>query len=186
MLNAPDKPVTDLLMAWRSGDDNALGRLMPLVQAELHRLAQRYMSMERPDYTLQATALVNEAYLRLVGSDVDWKDRAHFFAVAAQVMRRILVDHARAQRRAKRGGGAEKVALEHTVLMSPERSGDLVALDDALDDLAELDKRKARVVEYHFFGGLTYDETAEALGISAATVHRELRLAKAWLYNRLQ
>jgi RNA polymerase sigma factor (TIGR02999 family) len=182
----PSKPVTDLLRAWRLGEPRALDRLMPLVHNELHGLAQRYMRSERPDHTLQATALVNEAYLRLVDSDVEWQDRAHFFAVAAQVMRRILVDHARARRRGKRGGGAEKIALEQTVVVSPERSQDLVALDDALNALAALDERKARVVEFHYFGGLTYQETGEMLGISPATVHRELRLAKAWLYDQLQ
>lgn len=178
--------VTHLLRAWRGGDEAALGALMPLIQDELHRLAQRYMNLERPDHTLQATALVNEAFLRLAESDVPWQDRAHFFAVAARIMRRILVDHARKRGRAKRGGGADRVTLEEATLVTPRRPSDLVALDEALEALAEQDERKGRIVELHYFGGLSYEETAEALGISAATVHRDLRMAKAWLYNRLK
>jgi RNA polymerase sigma factor (TIGR02999 family) len=182
---APDpRSVTTLLLAWRAGDRGALDRLIPLVHAELHRLAQRCMQGERPDHTLQATALVNEVYLRLVATEVAWKDRAHFFAVAATTMRRILVDHARAKGRKKRAG--ERVSLEESVLVAPDREAELLAIDDALTRLAGTDERAARVVELHYFGGLTYDEIAEALGISAATVDRDLRFAKAWLYRELK
>jgi len=179
-----DRPVTALLQAWRAGDRGALDRLIPLVHDELHRLAQGCMRGERPDHTLQATALVNEAYLKLVRADVDWRDRAHFFAVAATTMRRILVDHARARGRKKRGGVA--VSLEESVLVSPDREAELLAIDEALTRLADHDERAARVVELHYFGGLTYDEIAEALGVSAATVDRDLRFAKAWLYRELK
>jgi RNA polymerase sigma factor (TIGR02999 family) len=179
-----DSSVTTLLRAWRAGDRGALDRLIPFVHDELHRLAQGYMRGERPDHTLQATALVNEAYLRLVDADVDWKDRAHFFAVAATTMRRILVDHARAKGRKKRAGAV--VSLEESVLVAPDREGELLAIDDALTRLAVQDERAAKVVELHYFGGLTYDEIAEALGISAATVDRDLRFAKAWLYRELK
>jgi RNA polymerase sigma factor (TIGR02999 family) len=179
-----DRPVTALLRAWRAGDRGALDRLIPLVHDELHRLALGYMRGERPDHTLQATALVNEAYLKLVRADVDWRDRAHFFAVAATTMRRILVDHARTKGRVKRGGVA--VSLEESVLVAPDREAELLAIDEALTRLAGNDERAARVVELHYFGGLTYDEIAEALGISAATVDRDLRFAKAWLYRELK
>jgi RNA polymerase sigma factor (TIGR02999 family) len=181
----PDrKPVTALLLAWRAGDQTALDRLMSLVHDELHRLAQRCMRGERPDHTLQATALVNEAYLRLADADVDWKDRAHFFAVAATAMRRILVDYARGRGRKKRAG--VMISLDESVLIAPDREAELLAIDDALTQLAGHDERAARVVELHYFGGLTYDEIAEALGISAATVDRDLRFAKAWLYRELK
>jgi RNA polymerase sigma factor (TIGR02999 family) len=176
--------VTALLMAWRAGDRGALDRLIPLVHDELHALAQRCMRGERPEHTLQATALVNEAYLRLIGAEIDWKDRAHFFAVAATTMRRILVDHARTKGRKKRAG--ERVSLEESVLVAPDREAELLAIDDALTELAGHDARAARVVELHYFGGLTYDEIAEALGVSAATVDRDLRFAKAWLYRELK
>lgn len=178
-----ERPVTALLLAWRSGDRDALTQLMQLVHTELHGLAQRYMRGERQDHTLQATALVNEAYLRLVDADVDWKDRAHFFAVAATTMRRILVDHARALGRHKRAG--VKVSLEESVIVAADRTAELVAIDEALTRFAESDERAAKVVELHYFGGLTYDEIAEALDISPATVHRDLRFAKAWLYREL-
>jgi len=180
------KPVTRLLQEWRGGDENALERLMPLVYDELRRLAKGYLRSERPDHTLQGTALVNEAYMRLVDMDVTWQDRAHFFAVAARLMRRMLVDHARALRREKRGGGERKLTLDEPLVASPERAPDLLALDEALTRLAAQDERKSQVVELHFFGGMTYDETSEALGISPATVHRELRLAKAWLHRELR
>jgi RNA polymerase sigma factor (TIGR02999 family) len=181
----PDrKPVTALLLAWRAGDQTALDRLMSLVHDELHRLAQRCMRGERPDHTLQATALVNEAYLRLADADVDWKDRAHFFAVAATAMRRILVDYARSRGRKKRAG--VMISLEESVLIAPDREAELLAIDDALTRLAGHDERAAQVVELHYFGGLTYDEIAEARGISAATVDRDLRFAKAWLYRELK
>jgi len=178
--------VTQLLLQWRAGDENALETLMPLVYEELHRLAGRYMRSERPDHTLQATALVNEAYVRLAGMDVKWEGRVHFLALAARLMRRILVDHAKAQRREKRGGGAQKVTLDEALMVSSQPSADMVELDAALERLAEFDARKAKAVELHFFGGMTYDETAEALGISAATVDRDLRMARAWLYKELR
>lgn len=180
----PDsKPVTDLLLAWRSGEEGALDRLIPLVHEELHRLAADYMRGERPDHTLQTTALVNEAYLRLVDAEVDWQDRAHFFAVAATTMRRILVDHARKKGRDKRTG--IEVPLDEAAVVVPEASEGMLALDDALTRLAKRDERAARTVELHYFGGLTYDEMAEVLGVSTTTVHRDLQLARAWLYREL-
>ena len=172
--------VTQLLLEWRGGNHAALDRLMPLVYDELRRLAQHYMRSERTEHTLQATALVNEAYLRLVDINVTWQDRAHFFAVAARLMRRMLVDHARAHQRAKRDGGA-KVGLDEALEISSQPAADLLTLDHALSRLAEFDLRKSEIIELHFFGGLANDEVAEALGISRATVQRELRLAKAWL-----
>jgi len=186
---SPDAPdttpsVTAMLKAWRRGDAQALERLLPVVHAELHRLAEGCMRGERPDHTLQATALVNEAYLRLVGADVAWQDRAHFFAVAATTMRRILVDYARARGRKKRAGG--RVSLEESVIVAPDRSADMVAIDDALTALAANDARAAKAVELHYFGGLTYQEIAEALQVSPATVDRDLRFAKSWLYRELQ
>jgi RNA polymerase sigma factor (TIGR02999 family) len=177
--------VSRLLLAWRDGDASALQRLVPLVYHQLHALAQRHLRGERPDHTLQTTALIHEAYLRLVGADVQWEGRAHFLAVAAQTMRRILVDHARGKQREKRGAGAVPVDLDRIAVASPQAGPELVALDDALERLATLDTRKARAVDLHYFGGFSYDETAEALGVSPATVHRELRLAKAWLYREL-
>lgn len=178
------KTVTQLLMQWRAGDEQALNQLLPLVYDELRRLAGRYMQSERSDHTLQPTALVHEAYLGLVDIKVSWQDRAHFFAVAARLMRRLLVDHAKAMRRDKRGGGL-KVTLKEELASTPAPAMDVFALDEALKVLADFDDRKCQVVELHYFGGLSYDETAEALGLSAATVHRELRLAKAWLYHEL-
>lgn len=178
--------VTRLLSAWRaSGDERLLDELVPLVYDELRDLAARRLGGERPDHTLRATALVHEAYARLVDADVDFVDRAHFFALAATTMRRILVDHARARSRKKRGGDAHHVTLSEELAASPDRPEELVALDDALTRLAERDERKAKVVELHFFGGMTYAETAAALGISDATVDRDLRLAKAWLAREL-
>lgn len=180
------RPVTDLLVAWRGGDAQAFDRLLPLVHAELLRLARRQMSRERAEHTLQTTALVNEAYLRLVDlSRVQWQDRGHFFAMAARVMRRILVDHARARRQQKRGGGIRPAPLELTPEVAVERGQDLVALDDALQALAVVDARKAQVVELRFFGGLTVEETAEALAVSVETVGRDWRLAKLWLLREL-
>lgn len=180
------KSVTQLLQDWRGGSQQALDQLTPLVYEALRQLAERYMYGERSGHTLQATAVVHEAYLRLVDMEIDWQDRTHFFAIAARLMRRILVDHARTQRRAKRGGGATKLTLDEALVVAPESSSDLVDLDEALTQLAGFDERKAQVVELHFFGGLTYDETAAVLGISPATVDRELRLAKAWLYKELE
>jgi RNA polymerase sigma factor (TIGR02999 family) len=186
MTTPPTSEVSRLLVAWRQGDQRALDLLMPLVYDELRRLAQGQMRGERPDHTLQTTALVHEAYLRLCGADVAWEGRVHFLAVAATVMRRILVDHARSRDRVKRGGGADPVALEEALAVSPQRPEAVIALDEAIERLSALDERKARAVELHFFGGLTYEETAAALGVSAATVDRELRLAKAWLYRELR
>lgn len=186
MVASDSAEVSRLLLALKNGDESALPQLIPLVYDELHVLARRHLRDERTGHTLQTTALIHEAYLRLVGADVRWEGRVHFFAVAAQIMRRILVDHARHRGRAKRGGGAAPVTLEDVAAVAAEPAVDLEALDDALERLSVFDARKARVVELHYFGGLTYDETAEALGVSAATVDRELRLAKAWLYRELR
>ena len=175
--------VSQLLLAWRGGDRGALDRLIPLVHAELRRMAEQCMRGERAGHTLQPTALVNEAYLRLIGSSVAWQDRAHFFAVAATTMRRVLVDHARARGRLKRA--ARPVSLEDSILVAPDRADDLLVVDDALERLAVRDARAAQVVELHYFGGLTYEETAEALAVSAATVDRDLRFARAWLHREL-
>jgi len=181
-----DRPaVTQLLRQWSSGDKAALDELMPVVYGQLHKLASRCMRDERPGHTLRATALVNEAYLRLIESDVAWQDRVHFFAVSARLLRRILVDHAKARRRYKRGGDAEKIPLDEAVLVGPQSPAALLDLDLALDRLAAQDKRKSEIVELLCFGGLTYDETAAALHISPATVHRELQLARAWLHRDL-
>ena len=184
----PDKApaqVTDLLVAWSQGDKQAYDRLVPLVYDELHRLAHRYMSGERPGHTLQTTALVDEAYLRLVNQKVHWQNRSHFFAIAAEVMRRILVDYARKRRYAKRGGNAQKVELDEAMLMARERSSELIALDEALTRLAEFDERKSRVVELRFFGGLSVEETADVLNISVNTVKRDWSTARAWLYKEV-
>jgi RNA polymerase sigma factor (TIGR02999 family) len=177
--------VTRLLHEWSNGDKRALEALVPLVYEPLHRIAMRCMRSERPDHTLRATALVNEVYLRLVDSEVAWKDRAHFYAVAATVLRRILVDHARALNREKRGQRPEKIALDDVLFIGPQVDSGVIALDDALKLLASRDQRKSDIVEMVYFGGLTYEEVAAALGISEATVHRELRMAKAWLYQQL-
>ena len=179
--------VTQLLNAWRQGDDSALEELTPLILHELHRRAQGYLRRERQGHTLQPTALVNEVYLRLVeqGSST-WNDRAHFFAVAAQLMRRILVDHARAHRAEKRGGQVERVQLDEAREVGLGEDLDLLALDDALHDLARLDARQARVVELRFFAGLNIEEAAEVLGISTATVTRDWRYARAWLVRQLR
>lgn len=185
MATQPASDVTRLLREWRGGDDHALERLMPLVYDELRRLAQHYLRSERPDHTLQATAIVNEAYLRLVDMNVAWQDRAHFFAVAARLMRRLLVDHARAKHRAKREGGA-RISWEDAEQVSSSPAADVLLLDQALEELAIFDRRKSEIVELHFFGGLTNEEVAEALSISRATVQRELRLAKAWLVHEMK
>ena len=177
--------VTRLLRQLSGGRRDAFDELMPLVYDPLRRLAARCLSSERPGHTLRATALVHEAYMRLVATDAEWQDRVHFYAVAARVMRRILVDYARGQSRQKRGGGAEKVSLEEAVVVGGESGPDLLDLDFALEKLARQDGRKSQIVELLFFGGLTYDESAAALGISPATLHRELKLAKAWLYREL-
>jgi len=178
--------LTTLLLAWGRGDEAALDQLIPLVHDELRRLARRHMARERVGHTLQATALVNEAYLRLIEvNQVRWQDRAHFFAMASRVMRRILVDAARARGYQKRGGGAKKVSLDEALLVSAEPPQSLIALDDALNALAAFDLRKSQVVEMRFFGGLSVDETAEALRVSADTVMRDWRLAKVWLLREL-
>jgi RNA polymerase sigma factor (TIGR02999 family) len=178
--------VTQLLVASRSGDQHARDELMPLVYQELHRLAHQYMSRERPGHTLQTSALVNEAFLRLADqTDVQWQNRAHFVGLAGQMMRRILVDYARNRGYAKRGGGAVQVSLDEELVVSDERSAEVVALDDALQSLARLDERKSRLVELRFFGGLSIEETAEVLGVSPGTVMRDWTLAKAWLRREM-
>jgi RNA polymerase sigma-70 factor, ECF subfamily len=177
---------TTLLLAWARGDETALDQLIPLVHDELRRLARRHMARERVGHTLQATALVNEAYLRLIEvNQVRWQNRAHFFAMASRMMRRILVDAARARGYQKRGAGAEKVSLDEALLVSAQPRQDLLALDDALNALAVFDLRKSQVVEMRFFGGLSVEETAEALHVSADTVMRDWRLAKVWLVREL-
>jgi RNA polymerase sigma-70 factor (ECF subfamily) len=179
-----NREVTQLLRAWSEGDRSALDRLTPIVYQELHRLARRYMKRERPGHSLQTTALVNEAYLRLVEyKSVEWQDRAHFFAVSAQLMRHILVDHGR-KHNLKRGGGVQHISLDDAVIVG-DRAADLVALDDAMNALARLDPRKVQVVEMRFFGGLSVEETAEVLKVSAVTVMRDWNTAKAWLYREM-
>ncbi len=179
--------VTKLLLAWGDGDQDALGRLMPLVERELHRLAHMYMVGERQGHTLQTSALVNEAYLKLVDvRRVEWQNRAHFFGVSAQLMRRILVDFARRRRYQKRGGGVPPVTLNEELVGAPDQPQDLIAIDDALNALAEVDPRKVRIVELRFFSGLSVRETAEALKVSEDTVFRDWRLAKAWLKRHLK
>jgi RNA polymerase sigma factor (TIGR02999 family) len=178
--------VTQLLQAWSVGEPDALAKLTPLVYQELRRLAQRYMAQERPGQTLQATALVHEAYLRLVGvKKLNWQNRAQFFGVSAQFMRRILVDRARSRRSLKRGRDAQPVSFDEALVLSPEPGQDLVALDDALKTLATMDPRRSRVVELRFFGGLTVEETAEVLHVSPETVMHDWKLAKAWLLREL-
>ena len=179
--------VTQLLVEWSHGDQNALERLTPLVYGELRRLARRHLSRERSDHTLQSTALVHEAYLRLVDQrSVQWQNRAHFFGVAAQLIRRILIDHARARQAGKRGAGACLLSLDEALDSPAEgRSLDIVALDDALEQLAKIDPRQSRIVELRFFAGLTVQETAEVLNISTPTVNREWNAAKAWLFREL-
>jgi RNA polymerase sigma factor (TIGR02999 family) len=178
--------LTELLIDWSNGDQSALDRLMPIVDRELHRIAHYHMRREDPSHTLQTSALVNEAYLRLINQrQVKWQNRAHFFAIAAQLMRRILVDHARGQQRAKRGGNAEQVSLTGVAVSSDTRSADLVALDEALKKLAEIDPQKNSIVEMRYFGGLSMDEIAEVLGISTPTVRRHWNMAKAWLRREI-
>lgn len=178
--------VTGLLQAWSAGDEEALQKLLPLVYRQLHRAAQRYMAGERSGHTLQTTALINEVYLRLVDvRGIDWQDRAHFFALCAQLMRRILTDFARSRHYQKRGAGATHVPFDEALLVSSQPDTDLVALDDALNRLALVDARKSRVVELRFFGGLGVEETAEVLKVSNGTVMRDWRLAKVWLLREL-
>ncbi len=181
----PPQPVTQLLVAWGNGDETARDELMPLVYQELHRLAHHYMKRENPGHTLQTSALVNEAFVKLVDQrDVHWQNRAHFFGVAAQLMRRILVDYARSRNYLKRGG-ALQVSLDETLIVSEERAAEVLALDDVLKGLAEFDIRKSNIVELRFFGGLSIDETAEVLGVSPGTVMRDWTLAKAWLKKQM-
>ena len=178
--------VTQLLRDWREGDAGAVDRLLPLVYEELRRLSRHYLRQERGHHTLQSAALVHEAYLRLVGKDhPQVRDRMHFFALAAQQMRRVLVDHARSHASAKRGGGVEKIPLEESAIYQHDRAGELLALDDALDALAEFDTRKARIVELRYFGGLTLQEVADLLDLSTATVNNETRFARAWLHRKI-
>ena len=178
--------VTQLLNDWRAGNGQALNKLMPMVHDSLQRIANKHMRGERASHTLQATALVNEAYLQLVDAEVTWQNRAHFLAVAARIMRRILIDHARAKHRDKRGGAAVQVTLHDTRIGSNDSEPDILDLEHVLQRLHRLDPRKADVVELSFYGGMTYDEIGEALGISPATVDRELRFAKAWLLRELK
>jgi len=178
--------VTQLLVDWGKGDAAALDRLTPLVYDELRRLARAYLRRERSDHTLQSTALVNEAWMRLIDQQrVEWRGRSHFFGIAAQMMRRILVDHARASKAEKRGAGAAKLSLDEAIALSGGADVELVALDDALNTLAELDSQQSRIVELRFFAGLSIEETAEALGISPATVKRDWVVAKGWLFREL-
>jgi len=177
--------LSKLLRAWSAGDQSALNGLTPIVYDELRRLAHRYMERERPGHTLQTSALVNEAYMRLVDyKRMQWQDRAHFFAVSAQVMRRILVDHARSLN-IKRGRGVQHVTLDEVAIVAGDRTGDFVALDEALNELARLDPRKVQIIEMRFFGGLSAEETAEVLKVSPATVRRDWSIAKLWLYREL-
>ena len=181
-MKASSNEVTQLLVAWGKGDQTALDQLMPLVYSELHRLARRHIKKERPGHTLQTSALLNEAFLRLVDQrDVHWQSRAHFFSIAAQMMRRILVDYARSRRYAKRGGDARQVTFDEELVVSRQLSADVIELHDALNELAAIDERKSKVVELKFFGGLSIEETAEVLGVSPGTVMRDWTLAKAWL-----
>lgn len=185
-MTAPSQDVTRLLLQWRSGDRDALDQLIPVVYEELRQIARRYMKRSGPGQTLQTTALVNEAYLRLIRQDsIEWRDRAHFFAVAAQVMRHLLVDRARARQTQKRGGAAYHVTIDEAAVASKDQTLELLALDQALTRLAAFDPRKSRLVELRYFGGLSAEETAEVLGVSEITVKREWSKAKAWLYREL-
>ena len=182
---SPDE-ITALLLAWSHGQSSALDQLIPLVHDELHRIAKRYMRRERPGQTMQTTALVDEAYLRLIDSSrVHWQNRAHFFAIAAQLMRRILVDFARRRHNLKGGGAATKVSFDEALVVSREAGAEMIAVDDALNTLASLDARQSQVVELRFFGGLSINETAEVLKVSEGTVRRDWSLAKAWLHREL-
>jgi RNA polymerase sigma factor (TIGR02999 family) len=186
MVRTGTPEITQLLTAWGRGDEGALEKLMPLVYEGLRQAARRHMAQQRADHTLQATALVNEVYLRLVNfREVQWQDRAHFFAVCAKLMRRILVDFARSRHYQKRGGEAPRITLEEALVVSPKSPAGLLALDDALKALATIDPRRAQVVELRFFGGLSVKETAEALKVSEETVQRDWRLAKLWLFHEL-
>lgn len=186
MIEPERRELTRLLRAWSEGDKQALAELVPQVQSELRRLARAYMAGERPNHPLQTTALINEAYIRLIGwNNVQWHSRAHFFAVAAQLMRKVLVDIARSRGRTKRGGGAFETSLDEGCVYSQERTRDLLAVDEALTKLETLDPRKSRIVELKFFGGLTEEEVAAVLEISERTVRREWSLARAWLHHEI-
>jgi len=176
---------TQLLTEWRSGHPQALDRLAPLVYQELRKLARLYMRTERDSHTLQATAVVHEAFMRLIQANVEINDRKHFFALASRLMRRVLLDHAKGRSREKRNGGIKAFTLDHANHLSVEKDIDIVALDDALDSLEQLDPRLANIIELYYFGGLTYDQIAETTKLSAATVHRDLRMARAWLLNEI-
>jgi RNA polymerase sigma-70 factor, ECF subfamily len=182
----PQHQITQLLAEWSEGNQSALDELYPLVYEELHRLARRYMSRERKGHTLQTTALINEAYVRLVDQrNVRWANRSHFFAISAQIMRRILIDHARRHAYAKRGGGAKQVSLEEAAIVAPDQASELVRLDEALQILAKMDERRCHVVELRYFGGLSNEEIAGVLKVSENTVTRDWNLARAWLYQQL-
>ena len=187
MPSPPPNEITPLLLRWSQGDEIAFSQLLPIVYQELHRLAQHYLRGEQAGHTLQPTALINEAYLRLVKQDFpEWQSRRHFYGVAAQLMRQILVEHARARMADKRGGGERKYSLDEALTFSQDKAAELVALDDALGALAKFDERKVRIIELRYFGGLSLEETAEALGISVATIGHEMRLARAWLRREME
>ena len=187
MMSVSASSVTQLLVDWQQGDQSALKKLTPLIYDELRRIAHRYVKHERNGHTLQTTALVNEAYVRLAGQQgPEWQNRSHFFAVTAKVMRHILIDHARRRHYLKHGGQLQQVSLAEASLMSEERAADLIALDEALDELKAFDPRKSEVVELRYFGGMSLEETAEALQISVMTVRRDWRAAKAWLFRRMR
>lgn len=186
LMPSPDDEITGLLINWSNGDHSALEKLLPLVKRELHRLAHSYMRREDPNHTLQTTALINETYLRLVNQKrVKWQNRAHFFGIAAQIMRRFLSNYARDQNRAKRGGGAVQISLSSIAVMANEKAKELIALDEALEKLALVDERKSRIVELRYYGGLSVEETAEVLNVSPATVLRDWRYARAWLHREI-
>jgi RNA polymerase sigma factor (TIGR02999 family) len=184
MVLATESKLTSLLGDWKQGDPSALQKLTPLIYDELRRIAHRYVRRERNGHTLQTTALINEAYVRLAGNEApDWQNRQHFFAVTAQVMRHILIDHARRRQSLKHGGEVKQVSLSQVAVMADDRAAELIALDEALEELTVLDPRKSKVVQLRYFGGLSLEETADALGISLMTVRRDWRAAKAWLYE---
>jgi RNA polymerase sigma factor (TIGR02999 family) len=186
MMSVSTSQMTRLLVDWQQGDESALKKLTPLIYDELRRIAHRYVQHERNGHTLQTTALVNEAYVRLAGQEKpEWQNRSHFFAVTAQVMRHILIDHARRRRYLKHGGEFQQVSMEEASLMSENRAAELIALDEALDELKNFDSRKSKVVELRYFGGLSLEETADALDVSVMTVRRDWRAAKAWLFRRM-
>lgn len=178
-------PVTQLLHQWRSGDEQALEELTPVIYEELKRLARGAFRGESSGHTLQATALVNEAFMGLLDAKVSWQDRAHFFALAARMMRRILVNHAKGKRAAKRGGGMKPLSLDEELVVGHESEGQIITLNECLDELAHFDERKAKILELHYFGGLTYEEMAETMNLSTSTLDREIRLARAWLHKEI-